>query len=169
MGPQGAGLAGPRWRLGHQGGEGASVGLSCGPCHHSGAFLCPRPTPSWLLPRLGHCDTAPVLAIPTPLTHVPLCLHSSPCPAVAVSPGFAIFPVSGQGLWGLLRLTWFWVPGEGMEQRQRSQGDTVNKSDGLLQDLLQGPPDAGAREKTSQGQRWGRPKSAKRKGRNAHS
>lgn len=109
-------LTEPRWWLGHHCGEGASVGLS----YVIIRMLLFPPLQADGCPMFGHFHIAHILAvphcIPHPLrSHMHLCLHTCPCLAVAVSPEYATLLMSGQGLWGQFRVTWFWVPEKEME------------------------------------------------------
>lgn len=112
---QGASRAGRRLQglSGQQRGEGASVGLSCGPCQHSDALLRPHPHP-----KLASAPSSLPLIVPSSPGYPHPSPHVGPCAYTAApAPGYVTFLMRGQGLWGLLRVTWFWVPGEEMEQR----------------------------------------------------
>lgn len=78
-------------------------------------FCAPTPPQAGCCPIFGHSDSTLIPAVRPPLpAH---CAYTAASPAGAVAPGNAIFLMSGQGLWGLLRVTRFWVPREEMEQR----------------------------------------------------
>lgn len=149
-GPQGASLAGPRWWLGHQGGEGGF----CGPLMW--------PLSSSRLPSVPSAHSVVVTLrvplswqYPHPSPHMHTCAYTAaPGPAVSTSPGSALFLMSGQSPWGLLTLTWFWVPGEEMEQMRRSQGNPIKKSDGLPCKTARASGPWGQEEDISR-QRWG--------------
>lgn len=107
------GRSGSRWCLGRHCGEGASRTAHviiqmpfCAP--NSKLMAAPSLVTLTLPPSCSTTEYPPDLR-----SHVHLCLHTHPCLAVAVSPEYATLLMSRQELWGLFRVTWFWVPGEG--------------------------------------------------------
>lgn len=122
------GLAGSRWWLGHHCGEGASVGLSCGLCHHSDAFLCPyskltaaSSLVSLTLPLSWYYHTVSL----TPPSSRAFVRTHPPMPSYSSVPWVYHLTQEWEGTLGPVQSDLVWVIGEEMEKRPRAQAGAI--------------------------------------------